>query len=319
MKADKAEAETKAPTGKRKRRGAAKRSARRRVGDRADMQPLDAATPARSAAALEANARAAVAGGRKERADAETNVEAFHAIKTLCVRYSAQLGARGMPVVVTHGAELVCEQLAVIVEVESLSRGSLASSTSLDDAAFVAKRRDAVIRVAPGPSNSALRAGFGIDKPVRAVQPASLRAAALGLLAGKKAFPRSRAAKLITADDEKRLRAMARSITTSAAETKAARAARVARTSQRDILNTALELFYDDFAAGIGLVLEGDELARLQALGLVPRRTERRASSEEKKPVAGGGSGSAGGTGAGSGAAAGGSAPAPSEKAAVTA
>ena len=128
-----------------------------------------------------------------------------------------------------------------------------------------------------------------------------------------------RAAKLITADDEKRLRAMARSITTSAAETKAARAARVARTSQRDILNTALELFYDDFAAGIGLVLEGDELARLQALGLVPRRTERRASSEEKKPVAGGGSGSAGGTGAGSGAAAGGSAPAPSEKAAVTA
>jgi len=39
-------------------------------------------------------------------------------------------------------------------------------------------------------------------------QPATLRAAARGLLALKKAQPKSRAAKLITADDEKRLRAI---------------------------------------------------------------------------------------------------------------
>lgn len=53
---------------------------------------------------------------------------------------------------------------------------------------------------------------------------------------------------------------------------KQARAQGLSRNTERDILNTALELFYDDFAASIGLVLEEDEVARVRALELVPRQ-----------------------------------------------
>jgi hypothetical protein len=59
------------------------------------------------------------------------------------------------------------------------------------------------------------------------------------------------------------------------------RSMRSARITEGDILNCALEMFCDDLAASIGVVLENDEVARLQALELVPRRTERRAEETE--------------------------------------
>ena len=299
------------PKAKRKRRGASKRSAQRRVGRPVSMQPIALATPAKSAAAQEANGRTAVAAGRKERADAETNTQAFKAIKSVCVKFSVGLDARGLPAVVVHGAELLCERLAVIVEVEAMSATAAPTLAALDDAAFLSKRRDAILRVAPGPANSGFRAKFGLNQPVRANQPKTLKAAAQRLLAGRKAEPKSRAAQLLTSDDEKRLRAIVKSVNDGAAETKKARTDGLSRTTERNILNAGLELFYDDFAASIGLVLEGDEVARLHALELIPRRPERRKDAGKGDGAGGAAGGTSGGATSGAGAAAQGATPAP--------
>jgi hypothetical protein len=70
------------------------------------------------------------------------------------------------------------------------------------------------------------------------------------------------------------------------------RRAETSQTTTRDILTAAMELFYDRYAATSALVI-GDEVERLEALQLVPRREERRGKSD-----AGGGTGSGGGTGA---------------------
>jgi hypothetical protein len=82
---------------------------------------------------------------------------------------------------------------------------------------------------------------------------------------------------LITAADAKTLAEHVKAITAEINKSTAQRNAGTSQTAERDIRTAALELFYDWYAGTIGLVLEGDELARLAALKLVPRRPERRA------------------------------------------
>ena len=106
---------------KRKHTGASKRSAQKRVGRPVSMQPIDLGTPAKSGAAQEANGRSAVASGGKERVDAETNTEAFKAIKSVDIKCTVAVDARGLPAVVVHGAERIYERLAVIVSLSSTS------------------------------------------------------------------------------------------------------------------------------------------------------------------------------------------------------
>jgi CRISPR-associated endonuclease Cas3-HD len=101
----------------------------------------------------------------------------------------------------------------------------------------------------------------------------------------------------------KQLRAIVKSIESDLVQTKKTRTSSALRTTERNILNTATELFYDDFAATIGVVLEDDEVARLAALELVPRRTDRRAEPSSDQPGAGGsGQGGAGASGSAGGA-----------------
>lgn len=69
---------------------------------------------------------------------------------------------------------------------------------------------------------------FGIHEPVRAHQLSSIKAAAQALLAGKHVFPSSRAAQLLTADDEKRLRGIVKTV---AASMKAVKEARTQQSS----------------------------------------------------------------------------------------
>jgi hypothetical protein len=300
-------------TNPRKHTGAARRAARAQVGAVKAFQAIGVGTPAKSAAAQLANARSQYATGRKERADAKANAEAFKAVKAYCVKYASELTARGLPAVAVHGAELNCDQLAIIVEVEALSATPIASTKTLDQAAFVSKRRDGINRLAPGAPNAPFRAKFGLDEPIRVNQPSTVMVAAQRMLAGKKAMPESRAAQLITAEDEKHLRAIVKSIDSDLVQTKKTRKSSAQRTTERNILNTATELFYDDFAATIGVVLEDDEVARIAALELVPRRAETRAATDTTAPGAGGSSG-AGATGSGS---AGSAAPVNSEAAVV--
>ncbi len=107
--------------------------------------------------------------------------------------------------------------------------------------------------------------------------PTSVRAACQNLLKGRRTAGASRAAPLITAADAKTLAEHVKAITAESNKSAANRNAGTSQTAERDIRTAALELFYDWYAGTIGLVLEGDDLARLAALKLVPRRPERRA------------------------------------------
>jgi hypothetical protein len=276
---------------KRRHTGQAKRSMQRRIGPVTSMLPTDAPTAAKSAAAQEANARSRLANGHTQRATPEMNLEAFGPVHSVCTSNALALEERGLAKTAVQGAAQIHERLGVLIEVAALSVVAVASASRLDDAAFLSKRRDAILRVAPGIHNTAFRSKFGLNEPVRANLPATLKQAARMLLAGKKAMPESRAAKLITLNDEKRLRAIVQSIQATETAQKKAKQSGTARITERDILNCALEMFFDDFAASIGLVLENDEVARLQALELVPRRTERRAEDTQ-----GAGSGAGGST-----------------------
>jgi hypothetical protein len=286
-----AKGKAKKNTGKAKKKGA------RRVGPKGAWMPLEQATPAKSAQAMIANGRSAMASGRKARVAPEVNVSAYKPIHALYLKYATLFDERGMPKVVLQGAEQVCDQLSVSIEVDALSPRSAAGSEWIDELGFVHKLRESIGRLHPGPSaeSTAMRAKFGIHEPVRPGQPESLAAGAKALLLGKKSAPQSRAAKLMTSSDEKRLRAIVQAVPKAAAEQRKVRADSVSRTTQRDILNAALELFYDDFAATAGMVLGDDEVARVQALQLIPRRPEQRV---EKKVEGGTGSDGGNSTGA---------------------
>ena len=111
-----------------------------------------------------------------------------------------------------------------------------------------------------------------------------MRAACLALLAGRRSHPASAAARLITAADVKKAKALVArmgEIKTSHGERRSSEAA-VART--RDVLHAAVELFYDRFAAAVDVALEDDDAARVALLSLVPRRKERRGQAG-KPPV----------------------------------
>jgi hypothetical protein len=272
---------------KKRRTGEAKKSGRARVGPPVSYQEINAATAEKSAVVQRSNGRSRVAAGLKDRADAETNLEASDGIFEMCREHEAALEQRELTKTAVGGGKLIAAQLSALVQVAALSMTSAVASASLDGAAYVSKRRDALLRVLPGHANAAVRGQFGLNVPMRSHVAASVRDAASALLAGMKALPTSRAAKVLK-PDEKQLRALAKSLSSSVSAAKKSRAATASRTTERDVLNAALELFFDDYAACIGLVLEGDEVARIAALELIPRRPERRDVPAEGTGVTGG-------------------------------
>jgi len=261
---------------KRRHTGAAKRAAQRKLGRRVAAQRIDLSTAAESAKAQYENGRAASAGGRKSRVEPEVNIAAFPLVRAAWASHEAACSARGTTKMVVKGAELNLDRLSVIVEVASLSATTPRNEQLLAAAARVGKCRDAIYRVLPGPQNAEGRAAFGFGEQVRADDPPTVLRGAQKLLAGKRSMPESRAARLLTADDEKQLKAIVKSIQSTNAQRTQSRKEGSTRSTEKEILNAALELFYDDFAASIGLALQDDDVARIQALELIPRRAERR-------------------------------------------
>jgi hypothetical protein len=271
---------------KKRRTGAARRQARVKYGAPTELQDINGATPEKAEKIQERNGRAKTATGHKERADAAANVEASDEIFAICDAHQVALGERGTGKNAVGGAKRIAARLAVAVELAALSVVGATVTASLDDAALVSKRRDAILRILPGHGNAAARAKFGLHVPMRNNLGSSVRTAAQALLAGMRAMPQSRAARLL-GPDERRLAALVKSLAGSAVASKKSRAASASRATERDVLNAALELFYDDFAANIGLVLEDDEVARVAALELIPRRPDQR-HVESAPPATGG-------------------------------
>jgi len=129
-------------------------------------------------------------------------------------------------------------------------------------ARFAGARRKAIARIAKGEKNKALRHAFGMHVAMSRSSLDEVRAACLALIAGRRSHPASAAARLITAADVKKAKALVArmgEIKSSHGERRSSEAA-VART--RDVLHAAVELFYDRFAAAVQLAFEDDGAKR---------------------------------------------------------
>ena len=241
------------------------------------LPPPDFATAQKAQAALEQN-RPHRAGARaQDPADAETNAEAFADIEADCHVHAAALKERGVTPMLVAGAGLVQKRLVALdASAVPVLGGAPVSTTVGAAAALAGSLRDAIYRVLPGPRNAEVRRRFGIHIPFSLRSPTSVRNACKNLSQGKRSAPTSAGAQLMTASDVARLDGFAKSILTETGKAAKVRAAVSSRATDLEIENAALEIFYDRYAAAIGLVLMSDELARLKSLHLVPRRPERR-------------------------------------------
>ena len=151
-------------------------------------------------------------------------------------------------------------------------------------ARFAGARRKAIARVAKGSRHRALRHAFGISMTMRPASLDEVRAACLALLSGRAAHPGSPAARLLTAADVKRAKALVAQMGQIKSRHGARRSSDAEVARSRDVLHAALELFYDRFGAAVDLAFEDDDAARVAMLSLIPRRKDRRAAAV-KPPV----------------------------------
>ncbi len=95
-------------------------------------------------------------------------------------------------------------------------------------------------------------------------------------MSGKKKHPKTKAGRYITADDVQRANDYAGQVATWVGSKTDARQATKSENLEEKILWTAVDVFFDDFAAAAEAVFENDPVGRTAALALIPRKPEQR-------------------------------------------
>jgi len=276
-----------AVVGGKKKTGASRRQTQKRVGKPLPLAAADTTTPEKAESWLYAAGRTQLASGRTLRTSAEADTRAYPDIESACRAHAAALKERGVAPALVAGAGRICKRLEAV---QRSGRTSEPASLAVQrTAAWVATLRESLNRLLHGSRNAAARKSFGLSAPLHPIYPSNVLQACQGIIDGEPKARATEAAGLITAADIRELRAQMKVIRAEQEAAVKGRKVEASQTAERDILTAALELFYDKYAAAIGLVLAGEPVARLEALGVVPRREERRGKGEESGVGAGSG------------------------------
>lgn len=266
--------------------GAGRRAQRRRMGQTTISDPTKVRSAEEGRKVIEEQGRSAQAEGGRLRATAAANVAAIAPVKEVVESKAGAFKERGVSLMLVAAAALVAKDLEPLIDESALPGG--ADEKTVTAFNFVTTRRKAILRSAKGPKFVALRHKFGLGKAVNVESLPSIRIGAEALLAGKKASATSLAGRLITASDEKALAAFIKELKAKEAAFKKAKVAAKNELRERDILHAGLEWFLDQFGAAAEIVFENDQVERVKALELIPRREDRRArpqATPEPTPV----------------------------------
>ena len=289
----------------RRRTGAVKRARQRVIGSVKPVDELGVRTAEDARAFFLECGRNALASGTVLRVTPQEDADAFTSVEVLCRHNQQALGKRLLPAHYVAGAGMIANRLEQqLGPVPDLSEQPEAATKRKRVAAegdsgafvdppqdaeviaahsFVTRRRRAIARMAKGPKYAALRKAFGIDKTTNTKQPTTVIEAIKALLTGRSARRGSVFADLISTEDVRQAKSFLVALTGLRRQGGAARSAKSKRAKDLTVLQAGLEVFYDRYSAACELAFEDDEVQRVEALALVPRREVRHAPPKKKE------------------------------------
>jgi hypothetical protein len=262
---------------KRRKTGVVRRKAQKRVGRPLLVEDGRVRSPGQAEEWWMERARVAMAEGRQLRVSAEEDLAAFEVIHEVIEAHREAFEQRLVKPVLVAGVERLAKRLEAALEVGApVDEDEPSSRVTRALGERLVPHRAAILRLWPGSRFAAMRARFGLNEPLNVRSARSVARAARALLAGRRSEHTTAAAQLVTDEEAAAIRQglaeIRRELGQAAGRRQAARTTAV----QRELLATALELFYDRYAAAVNLVFVGSELERVRALSLIPRRKDRR-------------------------------------------